>query len=171
MLQCLIVVTEMRTPPSELTTSKTADPVLQPFQLRHLTLRNRIFSSAHAPSFAEEGHPRDRYLSKSSCADAIFVVSKAAHASSPQQPKTTTTLTTSQRNFRLSYVTGCEFPLCRKSPGRTQMGNRISHLDHNWHHVILTLGAITLLDIQLRWDFGTQVGQLNVPTTSLKMFT
>lgn len=37
------------------------DPLLQPFQLRHLTLRNRIISTSHAPSFAESGHPRDRY--------------------------------------------------------------------------------------------------------------
>ena len=37
------------------------DPLLQPFQLRHLHLRNRILSTAHAPSFAEQGHPRDRY--------------------------------------------------------------------------------------------------------------
>jgi 2,4-dienoyl-CoA reductase-like NADH-dependent reductase (Old Yellow Enzyme family) len=39
----------------------TKDPLLQPFQLRHLHLRNRILSTAHAPSFAEQGHPRDRY--------------------------------------------------------------------------------------------------------------
>lgn len=37
------------------------DPLLQPFSLRHLHLRNRIISTAHAPSFVEEGHPRDRY--------------------------------------------------------------------------------------------------------------
>ena len=37
------------------------DPLLQPFQLGHLTLRNRIVSTAHAPSFVENGHPRDRY--------------------------------------------------------------------------------------------------------------
>ena len=37
------------------------DPLLQPYQLRHLHLRNRILSTAHAPSFAEQGHPRDRY--------------------------------------------------------------------------------------------------------------
>ena len=35
------------------------DPLLQPFQLRHLTLRNRILSTSHAPSFAEQGHPRE----------------------------------------------------------------------------------------------------------------
>ncbi len=37
------------------------DPLLEPFQLRHLTVRNRIISTAHAPSFVEDGHPRDRY--------------------------------------------------------------------------------------------------------------
>ena len=37
------------------------DPLLEPFQLRHLTLRNRIMSTAHAPNFVEDGHPRDRY--------------------------------------------------------------------------------------------------------------
>jgi 2,4-dienoyl-CoA reductase-like NADH-dependent reductase (Old Yellow Enzyme family) len=37
------------------------DPLLDPFQLRHLTIRNRIISTAHAPSYEEGGHPRDRY--------------------------------------------------------------------------------------------------------------
>ncbi len=39
----------------------TDDPLLQPFQLRHLTLRNRVFSSAHEPAYAENGMPTDRY--------------------------------------------------------------------------------------------------------------
>jgi 2,4-dienoyl-CoA reductase-like NADH-dependent reductase (Old Yellow Enzyme family)/thioredoxin reductase len=37
------------------------DPLLEPIQLRHLSLRNRIISTSHAPSYAEQGHPRDRY--------------------------------------------------------------------------------------------------------------
>ncbi|KIC12250.1 N-methylproline demethylase [Leisingera sp. ANG-M1] len=41
--------------------STDTDPLLQPLQIRHLTLRNRIMSTAHAPSFQEGGHPRDRY--------------------------------------------------------------------------------------------------------------
>lgn len=39
----------------------TNDPLLQPFQLRHLRLRNRIISTAHAPSYQEGGHPKERY--------------------------------------------------------------------------------------------------------------
>jgi 2,4-dienoyl-CoA reductase-like NADH-dependent reductase (Old Yellow Enzyme family) len=37
------------------------DPLLVPFQLRHLTLRNRVFSSSHEPAYSEEGLPTDRY--------------------------------------------------------------------------------------------------------------
>ena len=37
------------------------DPLLQPFQLKHLALRNRLMSSAHEPAYTEEGMPRERY--------------------------------------------------------------------------------------------------------------
>ncbi|MBV8455212.1 MAG: NADH:flavin oxidoreductase [Acetobacteraceae bacterium] len=37
------------------------DPLLQPFQLKHLTLRNRIISTAHEPFYSEDGMPKDRY--------------------------------------------------------------------------------------------------------------
>ena len=41
--------------------SKSADPLLEPFRLKHLTLRNRVMSTAHAPAFQQGGHPRERY--------------------------------------------------------------------------------------------------------------
>ena len=37
------------------------DPLLQPFQLKHLTLRNRLMTTAHEPAYAEDGLPKDRY--------------------------------------------------------------------------------------------------------------
>lgn len=37
------------------------DPLLQPFQLKHLTLKNRIMSTAHEPAYAEDGMPKERY--------------------------------------------------------------------------------------------------------------
>ncbi len=37
------------------------DPLLQPFQLKHLTLRNRVMSTAHEPAYSEGGMPTDRY--------------------------------------------------------------------------------------------------------------
>ena len=39
----------------------TRDPLLQPFRLKHLTLKNRIMSTAHEPAYAEDGLPKDRY--------------------------------------------------------------------------------------------------------------
>jgi N-methyl-L-proline demethylase len=38
-----------------------ADPLLQPFKLKHLTLRNRIIITAHEPAYAEDGMPKARY--------------------------------------------------------------------------------------------------------------
>jgi 2,4-dienoyl-CoA reductase-like NADH-dependent reductase (Old Yellow Enzyme family) len=37
------------------------DPLLQPFHLKRLRLKNRIVSTPHAPSYAEEGLPKERY--------------------------------------------------------------------------------------------------------------
>jgi 2,4-dienoyl-CoA reductase-like NADH-dependent reductase (Old Yellow Enzyme family) len=37
------------------------DPLLQPFRLKHLTLRNRLMSTAHEPAYTEDGVPKERY--------------------------------------------------------------------------------------------------------------
>ncbi|SDU38593.1 NADH:flavin oxidoreductase [Stappia sp. ES.058] len=37
------------------------DPLLQPFRLKHLELRNRLMSSAHEPAYSQDGLPKDRY--------------------------------------------------------------------------------------------------------------
>lgn len=38
------------------------DPLLQPFQLKHLTLRNRIMTTSHEPAYPEDGLPKERYI-------------------------------------------------------------------------------------------------------------
>jgi N-methyl-L-proline demethylase len=42
-------------------TPHVQDPLLDPFQLRHLTLRNRVVSTSHEPAYADAGMPADRY--------------------------------------------------------------------------------------------------------------
>lgn len=37
------------------------DPLLRPYQIKHLTLRNRVISTAHEPFYSEDGMPKDRY--------------------------------------------------------------------------------------------------------------
>ena len=39
----------------------SSDPLLQPYQLKHLTLRNRIMSTSHEPAYSEDGMPKERY--------------------------------------------------------------------------------------------------------------
>ncbi len=40
----------------------SSDPLLQPFQLKHLTLKNRIMTTAHEPAYPVDGMPTDRYI-------------------------------------------------------------------------------------------------------------
>ncbi len=42
-------------------TKSEADPLLQPYRLRHLTLRNRIVSTSHEPAYTEAGMPGAAY--------------------------------------------------------------------------------------------------------------
>jgi len=39
----------------------SSDPLLQPYSLKHLTLRNRIMTTSHEPAYPEDGMPKDRY--------------------------------------------------------------------------------------------------------------
>jgi 2,4-dienoyl-CoA reductase-like NADH-dependent reductase (Old Yellow Enzyme family) len=42
-------------------TRQLIDPLLEPFQLKNLQLRNRVVSTSHEPSYTEDGMPKDRY--------------------------------------------------------------------------------------------------------------
>ena len=37
------------------------DPLLQPFAIKHLQLRNRVISTSHEPAYTDQGMPRERY--------------------------------------------------------------------------------------------------------------
>ena len=39
----------------------SSDPLLQPYQLKHLTLKNRIMITSHEPAYPEDGMPKERY--------------------------------------------------------------------------------------------------------------
>ena len=38
-----------------------SDPLLRPFKLKHLELRNRVLSTSHEPAYSEDGMPKRRY--------------------------------------------------------------------------------------------------------------
>ena len=39
----------------------STDPLLQPFQLKHLSWKNRILSTYHEPAYSEDGFSKERY--------------------------------------------------------------------------------------------------------------
>ena len=41
--------------------SPEKDPLLQPYRLKHLTLKNRVMSTSHEPAYSEDGMPKERY--------------------------------------------------------------------------------------------------------------
>lgn len=42
-------------------TSLPKDPLLQPYRLKHLVLKNRVMSTSHEPAYSEDGMPKQRY--------------------------------------------------------------------------------------------------------------
>jgi len=40
---------------------RSFDPLLEPFELKTLRLRNRVVSTSHEPAYSEDGMPKDRY--------------------------------------------------------------------------------------------------------------
>ena len=58
-VQILRLVVCRRRPQTEFVTS--LDPLLEPFVLKNVTLRNRVVSTSHEPAYAEDGMPKDRY--------------------------------------------------------------------------------------------------------------
>src|SRR3546814_9125701 len=39
----------------------SSDPLLQPYKIKHLTLKNRIMTTAHEPAYPVDGMPKDLY--------------------------------------------------------------------------------------------------------------
>jgi 2,4-dienoyl-CoA reductase-like NADH-dependent reductase (Old Yellow Enzyme family) len=40
---------------------RSSDPLLQPFRLKHLTLKNRVMSTSHACGLEDDGYPQENY--------------------------------------------------------------------------------------------------------------
>jgi 2,4-dienoyl-CoA reductase-like NADH-dependent reductase (Old Yellow Enzyme family)/thioredoxin reductase len=66
------------------------DPILQPFQLKHLTLRNRIMTTSHEPAYPEDGMPKDRYrlyhLERAKAGVALAMTAGSAAVSKDSPP-------------------------------------------------------------------------------------
>jgi len=63
---------------------------LQPYQLKHLTLRNRIMTTSHEPAYPEDGMPKDRYrlyhLERAKAGVALTMTAGSAAVSKDSPP-------------------------------------------------------------------------------------
>ncbi|MFN3526809.1 MAG: N-methyl-L-proline N-demethylase HpbA [Paracoccus sp. (in: a-proteobacteria)] len=65
------------------------DPLLQPYRLKHLTLRNRIMITSHEPAYPEDGMPKDRYRAyhtERAKAGVALTMTAGSAAVSPDSP-------------------------------------------------------------------------------------
>lgn len=66
------------------------DPLLRPYQLKHLTLRNRIMTTSHEPAYPEDGMPKDRYrlyhLERAKAGVALTMTAGSAAVSKDSPP-------------------------------------------------------------------------------------
>ena len=66
------------------------DPLLQPYSLKHLTLRNRIMTTSHEPAYGEDGMPKDRYrlyhLERAKAGVAMVMTAGSASVSRDSPP-------------------------------------------------------------------------------------
>ncbi len=66
------------------------DPLLQPYQLKHLTLRNRVMTTSHEPAYPEDGMPKDRYrlyhLERAKAGVALTMTAGSAAVSKDSPP-------------------------------------------------------------------------------------
>ena len=76
--------------PARVAEATSRDPLLQPFQLKHLTLKNRVISTCHEPAYSEDGLPKERYRlyhvekAKGGCAMTMIGGSATVDVDSPQ---------------------------------------------------------------------------------------
>jgi N-methyl-L-proline demethylase len=66
------------------------DPLLQPYLLKHLTLRNRIMTTSHEPAYTDDGMPKDRYrlyhLERAKAGVAMVMTAGSASVSRDSPP-------------------------------------------------------------------------------------
>jgi 2,4-dienoyl-CoA reductase-like NADH-dependent reductase (Old Yellow Enzyme family)/thioredoxin reductase len=70
--------------------STSNDPLLQPYRLKHLTLKNRIMTTSHEPAYPEDGMPKDRYrlyhLERAKAGVALTMTAGSAAVSKDSPP-------------------------------------------------------------------------------------
>ncbi|WP_420004916.1 FAD-dependent oxidoreductase [Arenibacterium sp. LLYu02] len=114
------------------------DPLLQPFQLKHLTLRNRIMTTSHEPAYPEDGMPKDRYRAyhaeraKAGVALAMTAGSAAVSKDSPPVFNNILAYKDEVVPWIQNLTDGCHEHGCAVMIQLTHLGRRTAWNKGNW---------------------------------------
>ncbi len=109
------------------------DPLLQPYRLKHLTLRNRILITSHEPAYPEDGMPKDRYrayhVERAKAGVALTMTAGSASVSRDSPPVFNNVLVWKGRGGRLDEKA------CRRMPRPWRGGDDPAHPSRAAHAV------------------------------------
>ena len=116
----------------------TKDPLLQPYQLKHLTLKNRIMTTSHEPAYPEDGMPKDRYRAyheeraKAGVALAMTAGSAAVSKDSPPVFNNVLAYKDEVVPWIQNLTDGCHEHGCAVMIQLTHLGRRTTWNKGNW---------------------------------------
>ncbi|MDP2493041.1 NADH:flavin oxidoreductase [Shimia thalassica] len=114
------------------------DPLLQPYQLKHLTLKNRIMTTSHEPAYPEDGMPKDRYRAyheeraKAGVALAMTAGSAAVSKDSPPVFNNILAYKDEVVPWIQNLTDGCHEHGCAVMIQLTHLGRRTTWNKGNW---------------------------------------
>ncbi len=119
-------------------TMVSSDPLLQPYQLKHLTLKNRIMTTAHEPAYPEDGMPKERYAAyhaeraKAGVALAMTAGSAAVSKDSPPVFNNVLAYKDEVVPWIQALTDGCHEHGCAVMIQLTHLGRRTGWNKGNW---------------------------------------
>ena len=116
----------------------SSDPLLQPYQLKHLTLKNRIMTTSHEPAYPEDGMPKERYRAyheeraKAGIALAMTAGSAAVSKDSPPVFNNVLAYKDEVIPWIQNLTDGCHEHGCAVMIQLTHLGRRTNWNKHDW---------------------------------------
>ena len=118
------------------------DPLLQPYRLKNLTLRNRIMTTSHEPAYPEDGMPKERYRAyheeraKAGVALAMTAGSAAVSKDSPPVFNNVLAYKDEVVPWIQNLTDGCHEHGCAVMIQLTHLGRRTNWNKHDWLPVV-----------------------------------
>lgn len=118
------------------------NPLLQPFKLKNLILKNRIMTTSHEPAYPEDGMPKERYKAyheeRAKAGVALAMTAGSATVSKDSPPVFNNVLAYKDEvvPWIQNLTDGCHQHGCAVMIQLTHLGRRTSWNKHDWLPVV-----------------------------------